>query len=236
LLKKLIIILFCGLPCLAQAQLTGLPDGLPDELNQEQWEAVRDYLVVDIIKLLARKDTLQLQIDSLRNLNASIDSYSCEEELYAIVGATREQVGDFRLRFDEAERQIRSQTGTPDAARSYYAEISSSNIRCLPEFSERFASLKKQMEQFTVTDKTQHVTSSENYTVVKGDCLWRISLEKYGTRYLWPAIWEANRSDIPDSYFIYPGQVLKIPIVTDEERKRILEGSAEYRRSRKREE
>ena len=91
----ILLLLLSGLllPGLAYSQFNKLPGDLPDELNQEQWELVRDFYAVEAIKLLARMDTLALQIDSLKTLNATIDAFSCEDELYAMVGATRQQRG-----------------------------------------------------------------------------------------------------------------------------------------------
>ncbi len=51
------------------------------------------------------------------------------------------------------------------------------------------------------------------YTVAKGDSLWRISgMEKiYGKPMYWPILFDANGSLITDPDLIYPGQVLTIP-------------------------
>lgn len=51
-----------------------------------------------------------------------------------------------------------------------------------------------------------------DYTVVRGDSLWRISgkSEIYGNPYEWPLIYKANRSKIKDADLIYPGQRLTI--------------------------
>jgi len=49
------------------------------------------------------------------------------------------------------------------------------------------------------------------YTVVKGDCLWRIAQRYYGKGSLWPRIYDANRSLIKKPDLIYPGQVFVIP-------------------------
>lgn len=50
------------------------------------------------------------------------------------------------------------------------------------------------------------------YTVVKGDCLWKIAAAFYGDGSLWRTIYEANKSVIGGNpNLIYPGQVLIIP-------------------------
>jgi LysM repeat protein len=53
--------------------------------------------------------------------------------------------------------------------------------------------------------------SASEYTVVKGDCLWRISQAYFGTGMRWVEIFEANRGAIRDPNLIYPGQVFTIP-------------------------
>lgn len=220
------------------------------ELNQEQWEAVRDFYAVEAIKLLARMDTLQLSIDSLKQVTGKIDTYDCENELYAIVGATKQDVSDFRKKFEETERKINAKLGTPkDIRELYFDEISVSKIRCLPEFEDRYSSMKNKIigtwypNKEIIADKTPEGT----YLVVKGDCLWKISENKYNSRYLWPALWDANRISIinPEDFeeisykkiynpnLIYPGQVLKIPSLSEEDKKQAEQRSKFYRKKRK---
>jgi len=222
---------------------------IEEELTQEQWEAIRDFYAVEAIKLLARMDTLNLYIDSMKQVKDKIENFDCEKELYAIVGATAEQVNDFRRKFEETEKKINSKIGTPDDARKmYFDEITSSSIRCLPEFSDRYFSMKKKLEpwegdKIIVKDKIPEGT----YMVVKGDCLWEISAKKYDTPNLWPVIWDANKISIvnPEDFdeseyqsisnpnLIYPNQILKIPAVSPEEKKEADEKSKYYRRIRK---
>ena len=55
-------------------------------------------------------------------------------------------------------------------------------------------------------------TASKNYTVVRGDSLWKIAKAHYGDGAQFPKIYNANKSTIgknPD--LIYPGQKLVIP-------------------------
>ena len=54
--------------------------------------------------------------------------------------------------------------------------------------------------------------ASIEYTVVRGDSLWRISgrPEIYNNPYQWPLIYKANADQIRDADLIYPGQVFTI--------------------------
>lgn len=202
-----------NLPVFTQTEK--LPDELPKELTQEQWEFVRDLYAVDAIKLLAKMDTLALEIDSLKQLLVYTENFDCEAELYAIIGATKEQVADFRRKFDEAESYINSRKNLPDeSSKNYFNSINTSKIRCLPEFSDRFASLKVIVDNYipVVTEKVSvNMLNPDEYIVIEGDNLSSISLKFYRNAYLWDIIWEANRSEIDDPDFLYPGQLLKIP-------------------------
>jgi nucleoid-associated protein YgaU len=53
----------------------------------------------------------------------------------------------------------------------------------------------------------------DNYTVVRGDSLWRISGKEmiYKNSLMWPLIYKANRDKIRDPDLIYPKQVFAIP-------------------------
>lgn len=206
--RILTIILFCV--SAAYSQTDKLPDELPDGLNQEQWEFVRDLYAVDAIKLLARMDTLQLQIDSLKALNEYYDNFDCEAELYAIVGATKEEVGAYRRKFDEAESYITSRKNQPDdASRNYINELSKSKINCLPEFKDRFKTLKEIADNYVPDIK--HTVQTDEYIVLEGDNLSLLSIKFYGTSTKWREIWEANKNEIDDPNFLYPGQLIKIP-------------------------
>jgi nucleoid-associated protein YgaU len=52
-----------------------------------------------------------------------------------------------------------------------------------------------------------------SYTVVRGDCLWRISEQEqiYANPYMWTRLYRANRDQISDPDLIYVNQVLDIP-------------------------
>lgn len=53
--------------------------------------------------------------------------------------------------------------------------------------------------------------AAADYTVEKGDCLWKIAKNELGSGLRWPEIFDANRDKIADPHWIFPGQVFAIP-------------------------
>jgi nucleoid-associated protein YgaU len=70
-----------------------------------------------------------------------------------------------------------------------------------------------------------------NYTVVKGDYLWKIAKksEFYGNGFAWPVIYNANRDQIKNPDLIYPKQEFKIPRLNDEEKAKYDKARANYK-------
>src|SRR5258706_3848966 len=218
-----------------------------EEMDEEEWQKQMDELNGQKAQLTAKLGDLNKEIDALKQTSAQKDKdiEKCENDLYAMVGTTKSGVADFRKKFEETEKKINSKTGTPaDARKMYFDDITNDKARCLPEFQDRYASMKKKLEDW----EGQKVDMSGTYTVVKGDCLWKISKMKYGSPYFWPAIWDANKAGVVNKdqlrnprhkavtnpNLIYPGQVLKIPTLTDAQKKEAEMKSKKYRKVRRR--
>lgn len=194
-----------------------------DNISQEEWEAWHDEYAKRVIILMSGKEKLEAQIDSLKKVSSSIDALNCEEKLYALVGTTKEVVGEFRKKFDETEKKINGKVGTPsDVSKYYYDEISVSKIICLPEFNERFLSMKKIMTGIIITSENK--TDMTSYEVKPGDNLRKISKKILGSEKDWKIIYDANKKGvinkdklpkehqtITNPNKIYPGQVLQVP-------------------------
>ncbi|MDI6757117.1 MAG: LysM peptidoglycan-binding domain-containing protein [Endomicrobiia bacterium] len=58
-------------------------------------------------------------------------------------------------------------------------------------------------------------TQNPTHPVAKGDTLWRITQSAYGDPFLWPSLWEVNKSTVSNPHLIYPGQVLAVPSKED---------------------
>jgi nucleoid-associated protein YgaU len=205
------------------------------KMSQDEWHLKRDQYAVSAIQLLRRIDRLDSLIDSLKTVNIEADSVilNAENNLYAIVGATREQVIDFRNKFGVLETKVKNSNSTPNSLRSELEDIASSRIICLPEFADRFELLKKKIDGFDAYKNDARQFYDDRYTISEGDCLWKISELKYGNPLLWPVIWNANRNSVLnkeslfESYMkrisnpnlIFPGQEIKIPKLSQEQLK-----------------
>lgn len=62
-----------------------------------------------------------------------------------------------------------------------------------------------------ITTQAAVQESTQEYTVVKGDSLWKISVKVYADGYQWTKIWEANKAKISNPNVIETGQVLVLP-------------------------
>jgi len=56
---------------------------------------------------------------------------------------------------------------------------------------------------------------TEFYTIQRGDSLSKIAKQYYGNAMKYPVIFEANREVIKDPDLIYPGQIIRIPKLSD---------------------
>ena len=81
-----------------------------------------------------------------------------------------------------------------------------SNLPDAEDTQEKTSQAKEEEEE-----KDGESSSSQTYTVVSGDSLWNIALEKYGDGEKWKVIYEANKDEIRNPDLIIPGQELEIP-------------------------
>jgi hypothetical protein len=206
--------------------------GREDELLSSEWEKQMLDLNGRKTALLGALALINKDIDNLKNQSSDLDKQLSDAEngLYSSVGMNKNTMADFRKKFDETEKKINNKLGTcEDAKKLYFNEIEASKAKCLPEFNARYLAMKSKLDAWC-----KESGKSGQYTVVKGDCLWRIAgkSEIYSNNNYWPKLWEANEEGVASApphtpkkvtnpNLIYPGQVLKVPSLNDEDLKKL---------------
>ncbi len=87
-------------------------------------------------------------------------------------------------------------------------ELQNLNLK-INELTNKVTRLRNEIKNL----KDEIAKYPSEYTVVKGDCLYKIAAKRYiyNNAAAWPRIYRANRDLIKDPNLIYPGWVLKIP-------------------------
>ena len=186
------------------------------EMTEEEWQAEMTRLGEKKTSLLNEIDALKSDIDNLNAQKSGLQSpEECIDELYALVGATRQDVDNFRNAVNELDGKIRRKEGPKKDRQADLDALKMNKISALPEF---FNKVHVQMQK--ALDSWVEKPDVISYKVVRGDHLWGIAKKKahYGNGFAWPIIYKANRDQIKNPDLIYPNQVFKVPPLTQEEK------------------
>ncbi len=187
-----------------------------EEMTEDEWEAEMSRLRSQKDALTTEIANLKSEVDNLKSTLAGMMSYEdCLNELYALVGATKNDVDNYRKAITELEGKIRRKEGPKADRQKDLDALKTNRISALPEF---FDKVHNQMQKSL--DNWVEEVQDISYTVVKGDHLWGIARKKehYGNGFAWPVIYKANRDQIKNPDLIYPKQTFKIPKLTEEEK------------------
>ena len=186
------------------------------EMTEEEWQAEMTRLTGQKQSLESEIQTLNTDIENLTTVrNGLQDPEQCIDELYALVGATRQDVDNFRNAVNELDGKIKRKEGPKADRQADLNALKMNKISALPEFYEK---VHVKMQQ--ALDEWIDAPPVISYTVVRGDCLWNIAKKKehYENGFAWPVIYKANRDKIKNPDLIYPDQVFSIPPLTQEEK------------------
>ncbi len=222
----------------------------PVEMDEETWQAQMDEYTQRKADLQAQIDACNAEINTLKTTLAGTKERETNAgvALWALVGSKTDYEA-YKTKFADAEKRVNNCKGPEDAMdieKNIWPGITDAGnkgyMKCLDEFWSRYNAMKKKIE-----DCKGKTTDAGNYTVVKGDCLSKIAgMSKiYGNSKLWPAIWDANKAGvvsappkvaktIPNPNLIYPGQVLKIPALTEAQKTEMMKKSNSYKGTKKR--
>lgn len=186
------------------------------EMTKEEWEAEMTRLTGKKQALMSEISTLKQDIENLNTVKAGLqDPEECIDQLYALVGATRSDVENFRNAVNELDGKIKRKESPKADRQADLNALKMNKISALPEF---FDKVHNRMQQ--ALDEWIDAPPVISYKVVKGDHLWGIARKKehYGNGFAWPVIYKANRDKIKNPDLIYPDQVFSIPPLTQEEK------------------
>jgi nucleoid-associated protein YgaU len=186
------------------------------EMEEEEWEAEMARLQERQAALNSEIQTLNSDIENLKQTQAGLQNpEDCINELYAMVGATKQDVDNFRNAVNELDGKIRRKEGPKADRQKDLDALKKNKISALPEFFDKVHNrMQKSLDEWI--DQPAVIS----YTVVKGDHLWGIAGKSahYGNSFAWPVIYQANRDQIKNPDLIYPDQVFKVPPLTEEEK------------------
>lgn len=197
------------------------------EMTEEEWQAEMTRLGEKKTSLLNEIDALKSDIDNLNAQKSGLQSPDeCIDELYALVGATREDVENFRNAVNELDGKIRRKEGPKKDRQADLDALKMNKISALPEF---FQKVHVQMQK--ALDAWVEKPDVISYKVVRGDHLWGIAKKKehYGNAFAWPIIYKANRDQIKNPDLIYPDQVFKVPPLSEEEKSKYAKLRKNYK-------
>lgn len=190
------------------------------EMTVEEWQNEMNKNRARVESLQKEVETLNSDISNLNNQLSKMQSFEdCMDDAYALVGAKKSEVDNFRKAVNELEGRIRRKEGPKADRQADLDALKANKISALPEFYDRVHNQMQKMLNDWV-DVVKEVVVDNQYTVVKGDCLWYIARKKefYGNGFAWPKIYQANRSSIKNPDLIYPKQTFTIPALTADEK------------------
>ncbi|MFQ5822723.1 MAG: LysM peptidoglycan-binding domain-containing protein [bacterium] len=173
----------------------------------------------------AAKDEIAKLDSEIESLNSQISDMDAQikdvwAEIYNVIGTTEEEVNAFRQQLNGLENELNAlgalspedlfkRRKEMDAIEEKLQEHKKSRIAVLTEMQDKIASLDGKIAQLR---SRMPKAIYDEYTVVRGDYLWRVSKKPdiYGDPFQWIRIYSYNRDQIKDPDLIYPDQIFKI--------------------------
>lgn len=188
------------------------------EMTKEEWQNEINRLTAKKVELTTELNKLKSEITALKTTRDQMKAYDdCIDELYALVGATKADVDNFRNQLNALEKKIDGKESPKSDRQAELDAMKKNKISALPEFFDKVHNqLQRKLDAWVDTPK------EINYTVVRGDHLWGIARKKehYDNPFAWPIIYRANRDQIKNPDLIFPKQIFKIPNLTEDEKAR----------------
>jgi nucleoid-associated protein YgaU len=186
-----------------------------NKISKEEWQADMNRLTSEKASLTSEASSLKTDIAKLKSTDNSLKVPDCMNELYSLLGVTKQDVNNFNTQFSELSNKIDSRTPEKADRQAELNALKKNKISALPEY---FDKVHNQLQR--KLDAWNEESIVKDYSVLKGDCLWNISKKPiiYANPFAWPIIYKANRDKIKNPDLIYPKQDFRIPNLTEIEK------------------
>ncbi|NLT50179.1 MAG: LysM peptidoglycan-binding domain-containing protein [Ignavibacteria bacterium] len=185
------------------------------DMSTDEWEQEMARLGKQKVELTAEQTALKAEIEALKVKKSALGALSdCENETLKLIGATQADVDAFAAKVAALEAKINAKEGPKADRQAELDALKASKISALPRFFDKVHNqLQRKLDAWD--DKPSEI----QYTVVKGDYLWKIAKKKehYGNGFAWPKIYNANKDKIKNPDLIYPNQIFTVPNLSEEE-------------------
>ncbi len=109
-----------------------------EEMTEEEWEAEMTRLTGKKQALVAESETLNSDITNLNTVKAGLqDPEECIDQLYALVGATRSDVDNYRNAVNELDGKIKRKESPKADRQADLNALKMNKISALPEFFDK---------------------------------------------------------------------------------------------------
>lgn len=167
----------------------------------------KTYFVLMAVALLALFLLAGCGKRVLRNPEVSRGDYFTAEEFKKL---SKEQRNTY---CDQLVSELDKQTKDAEAADQRVAEVNKRAADLESQTASLDAQIAELQAQIAELESKKAPPEPEKYTVVKGDCLYKISGYEtiYNSPAKWPVLYRANRDQIKDANLIYPDWILVVP-------------------------
>jgi len=212
LVLSLVFVLFIGADILFAQEMT------MEEYNQRlaEWTKREADAKAEIEKIDAEIETLKTDITQVDE-----DINSVWQEIYALLETDEAGVNEFRNQLETLESEVSGLSALSadelyqrrkeiDELEAKLSDFKKSKISALTEMQDKIATVEGKIASLRAT--LESATPYEEYAVIKGDYLWKISKKEeiYNDPYQWVRIYTYNRDQIKNPDLIYPEQIFKI--------------------------
>jgi nucleoid-associated protein YgaU len=200
--------------------------------TKDEWQHAMTQAATTRDNLKSQVASLEKEVFSMRHRDAALtsDLRRCQDELLSLLGRNESQQKDFIALLEQIDIRLNalaqrtdnnflSRRSELDSLQALITKTKAQPLALIPEYLSRLEDQQRRLEMLRSSirePEKQHTVYIVGTWKHDRDCLWNIAGKPkvYGNPFLWPKIWQENRSVIKDPDVIHTGQRLTIPLKT----------------------